>query len=304
MTGAPLGRCPACLATIRHLSRMSGGELRFWRCGSCGVVYSDPQPRDEVVQKYTRNYDLADHFGAYAARKQVLFERRLDRLPRPTSQRNALCDIGTGDGLFLELAALRGWDGIGVELNPPAAQRARGRGVEVVEGAIEQLKHLPRNHFHLVTAWDSIEHSPHPRIFARRLAELVVPGGVVAVTTLNRRSLVAAVFRSKWSMVAEDHFTIWDQSSLRRLLASVGLCAEAFLYSGLGRDFFRLVDRAQRYAYEEPRAAAPQDWTTHSRVLAAERLVNRFLNATHTGVEIEVIARSHHTSPRGRADQS
>ena len=199
---------------------MSGGELRFWRCGSCGVVYCDPQPRDEVLRKYTGHYDLADHFSSYTARKRVLFERRLDRLPTPTSQRNALCDIGTGDGLFLELAAVRGWDVTGVELNPPAAQRARSRGAEVFEGAIEQLEDLPRNHFHLVTAWDSIEHSPDPRIFARRLAELVVPGGVVAVTTLNRGSFVAAVFRSKWSMVAEGHFTIWDQRSLRRLLAS------------------------------------------------------------------------------------
>ena len=232
----------------------------------------------------------------------MLFERRLDRLPRPTSQRNALCDIGTGDGLFLELAALRGWDGIGVELNPPAAQRARGRGVEVVEGAMERLKHLPRNHFHLVTAWIDRAFTPSKdlRSSPRRAGGSRRSGrGHHSEPSLSRCGGV----RIKWSMVAEDHFTIWDQSSLRRLLASVGLCAEAFLYSGLGRDFFRLVDRAQRYAYEEPRAAAPQDWTTHSRV-RSRTPCKSLPECAHTGVEIEVIARSHHTSPRGRADQS
>ena len=293
-----LGRCPACEARPRSVWRgVSGEHLTLWRCRSCGVAYSDPQPRGEVLRRYRYEYDLADHYGRMAARKRVLFERRLDRLPRPADRDAALCDVGSGDGLFLELAAERGWNGIGIDLNPPAVRRARSRGFEVIEGPLEDLGQLPQGHFDLVTAWDAIEHTPEPRRFARRLADLVVPGGLVVISTLNRRSAVAAAFRAHWSMIAADHFTIWDQRSLRRLLACVGLSVEAVCYYGVGRDFFRLLDgcNARRGGRE---SGERQDWTTGQGVLATEDLVNRILNATHSGVEIEVIARRAET-PRG-----
>jgi SAM-dependent methyltransferase len=302
-----LDRCPACEARSRDPSgALSRADLWLWRCTSCGVVYSDPQPRGEVRRRYLHEYDLGDHFGAVAARKRVLFERRLDRLPAPGAPTAAICDVGSGDGLFLELAARRGWRGLGIELNPPAARRARSRGLEVIEGPVEDLDRLPRDRFELVTAWDAIEHTPEPRRFARRLAELVAPGGLVALSTLNRRSAVAAVFRSHWSMVAADHFTIWDRGSLVRLLESVGLSVEAVRWYGLGRDFFRPLDRASgawRRSGDGGRRGSGDggtragddgrrsDWTTGSGVLAAEDLVNRVLNATHAGVEIEVMAR-------------
>jgi 2-polyprenyl-3-methyl-5-hydroxy-6-metoxy-1,4-benzoquinol methylase len=286
-----LDRCPACDAQSRDPSwALSREHLQLWRCRSCGVMYSDPQPREEVRRRYLHDYDLGDHFGAVAARKRVLFERRLDRLPTPGTLGTALCDVGSGDGLFLELAAERGWEGVGIELNPPAVRRARSRGLDVIEGPVEDLAHLPQEHFDLVTAWDAIEHTPEPRRFARRLAQLVTPGGVVAVSTLNRRSAVAAVFRSRWSMVAADHFTLWDRGSLGRLLESVGLSVEAVRYYGLGRDFFCLVDRAWNVRTRAREADGRLDWTTGAGVLAAEDLVNRVLNATHAGVEIEVIA--------------
>jgi SAM-dependent methyltransferase len=287
-----LGRCPACEARSRKVWRgVSGGFLTLWRCGSCGVVYSDPQPRGEVLWKYLHEYDLADHFGAMAARKRVLFERRLDRLPRPPSRSAALCDVGCGDGLFLELAAARGWTGTGIDLNPPAVRRARRRGLEVIEGRVEETNALPEDHFDLVTAWDALEHTPEPRRFVERLAALTAPGGLVAISTLNRRSAVAWLFGSRWSMVVRDHFTIWDRDSLRRLMGSADLSVEAVHSYGVGRDFFQLLDRGRRARTAGLEADSQIDWATRPGVLVAESFVNRFLNIARAGVEIEMIAR-------------
>ena len=165
----------------------------MWRCGSCGVVYSDPQPTGRVREKYLHEYDLAAHFATAARRKQALFERRLRRLPGPRRWGSRLCDVGCGDGLFMELAARRGWQVVGIEPNPPAVERARSRGLEVIEGLIEELPDLPGNDFEVVTAWDALEHTPEPRRFTSKLALLVAPGGLVAASTLNHRSAVAAI---------------------------------------------------------------------------------------------------------------
>jgi SAM-dependent methyltransferase len=267
------------------------------------VVYSDPQPRGEVLWKYLHEYDLADHFGAVAARKRVLFERRLDRLPRPPSRSAALCDVGSGDGLFLELAAARGWTGMGIDLNPPAVRGARRRGLEVIEGRVEETNALPEDHFDLVTAWDVLEHTPEPRQFVERVAAVTAPGGLVAISTLNRCSVVAWVFGPRWSMVVKDHFTIWDRGSLQRLMGSAGLSVEAVRHYGVGRDFFRPAERSRR-----TRAAADADsqidWATRPGVLVAERLVNHFLNVAHAGVEIEMIARRSGGAHRSESHRS
>ena len=290
-----LGACPSCGAPERR--RWFGHpELALWLCRRCGLGYSDPQPREAVERRYLSQYDLADHFGALEERKGVLDAQRLDRLPAPAPAAKLL-DVGCGDGQFAAAARARGWTVCGVELNPPAAQRARERGIDVVEGRLEDAD-LPAGGFDLVTAWDVIEHVPDPRAFATELVRRVAPGGLLVVTTLNRRALVARTFRGRWSMVAVDHFTYWDAGSLEHLFAGAGMRWISVRSFGLGRDFVSWIDRLrgrrEHLASVEPRAtptARADGWDARPWVLAAERGLNRALDATSLGVGVEIVLR-------------
>ncbi len=295
-----LGACPACNAPGRaEFGRR--GELELWRCSACGLVYSDPQPRGLVAEKYTQTYDLAAHFGEWEERKTVLYERRFDWLPAPAEGADRVCDVGCADGQFLGLAAQRGWRPFGIELNPPAAAAARARGIEVYEGWFEDAEDLPWGQFDLVTAWDCIEHTPEPAEFAGRLARLLRPGGVLALTTLNVRSLVARAFRMRWSMVVEDHYTYWDLPSLRGLVNAAGLEVVSQHSFGLGRDFVTWVDalasRRSSSGEASPEAsvgeAAPAAarWDARGVTVKAENAVNRVLDRTSTGVGQSLLAR-------------
>jgi SAM-dependent methyltransferase len=291
---ARVGHCPACGSTARDRGWATRG-LGFHRCDACGLVYTDPQPRGRIREKYTREYDLAAHFGQHHARKQVLFQRRLDRLGAPSLDRRRLFDVGCGDGLFLELAARRGWQVYGVELNPPAIARARERGAQVFEGALEELLDLPWGTFDVVTSWDSIEHTPEPRPFAEALARLLAPAGRLMLTTMNRRSLAARVFRSRWSLLGEDHFTYWDRRSLVELFETVGLTVTDLRFFGLGRDFVLWMDRLaarRRPSFGGRDEGWDSSWESAALVTASERVLNRVLDATGLGVGIEIRAES------------
>jgi len=290
--------CPACgeSSSRRYGSR---GSLRLAACARCGLVYSDPQPRDRVREVYLSEYDLAAHFGARTRRKEILFERRLSELPAPVEGRNRLCDIGCGDGQFLELAARGGWIIEGIELNPPAAARARERGAKVFEGALEELEELPWGSYDLVTSWDVLEHTPDPRPFAERLNRLMAPAAKLALTTLNREALVSRRYGMDWSMVAKDHFTYWDRDSLTQLLENSGLVVDELSTFGVGRDFFSSFDRIQRWSprasrkagqESEPGHVSGRTWDTWPPVLLAERAMNRALTALGGGIELYVIA--------------
>lgn len=227
----------------------------------------------------------------------MLNERRLDRLPRP-EKGQTLLDIGCGDGQFAAAAMSRGWSASGIELNPPAAEKARARGVDAHQGHVEEVD-LGGSTFDLVTSWDVIEHVPNPRLFIEKLVSFVAPGGTIVVTTLNRSSLVSRVFRGRWTMIVEDHYTYWDKKSLTEAFSRAGIpIAETTSY-GLGRDFVTWVDRWRGAAENRAdpdgvtrEASASAQWDVNPVVLAVERATNHFLDKLSLGVEIEVVFRA------------
>lgn len=296
-----VGGCPSCGARRRR-PWFRHPELELWLCKDCGLGYSDPQPRKTVEDRYLSGYDLAEHFGALEGRKRTLNVRRLDRLPTPMHGQKLL-DVGCADGQFAALASARGWMPQGVELNPPAAERARQRGVEVLEGRLEEVE-LPDRAFDLVTAWDVIEHVPDPRRFVQSMVRLAAPGGLIVVTTLNRRALVARAFRGRWSMIVDDHFTYWDSSSLTRAFAPTGARTIRTTSFGLGRDFVSWIDRwrggashraSPRGSDQSASTRRGSRWDTRAAVLAMEQALNRLLDATSLGVGIELVLRAPET---------
>jgi SAM-dependent methyltransferase len=292
-----LGGCPACGTRGAELFARAPG-FQLVRCRECTLVYSDPQPRAEVRARYLEAYNLAEHFEPLKPRKRVLFERRLQQIAAPTPGEDRLCDVGCADGQFIALAQDRGWKCLGIELNPPAAARARSLGFDVVEGAFETLEGLPWGEFDLVTCFDCLEHTPEPRVFAERLVRLVKPTGTILVSTLHVRCLAYRVFGRKWSMLHKDHFTYWSAESLQQLFGRLGwktIESETF---GLGRDFVGWLDAIQRMrrqsilaprspeANEMARPVAGAGWDVNRGVLLVERMLNRALAATGSGVEI------------------
>jgi SAM-dependent methyltransferase len=278
--------CPACGGQGGRVI----GRKNDWALVRC--------PACRVRAKYLDEYDLAAHFEPFADRKRVLYERRLARLPRPQPGHDRLCDVGCADGQFLQIAREHGWSVCGVELNPPAAARARERGAAIFEGCLEDLDALPWGTFDLVTSWDSLEHTPRPVPFVERLVRLLEPGGTLGLTTLNQPSLAWRFLGTRWSMVVDDHYTYWNARSLCRLMERMGLRITDVDIFGLGRDFvsFASAGRGKTKAAEVPGEPGPKrrsraGWDVRAETLVAEAVLNRIFRLVGGGVGIGVIAR-------------
>ncbi len=277
------------------------------RCAACDLIYSDPQPIASVREKYLHEYDLAVHFAEVEERKRVLFDRRLQSLGPPPFDDARLCDVGCGDGLFLQMAAAAGWEPFGIEMNPPAADAARRRGAVVFQGAAEEVEDLPLGSFDVVCSWDAIEHTPTPRRFAERLSALARPdGGRVVLSTLNTNSLVARATGMRWRMIETGHFTYWNERSLIRLHRAVELDVTHVGFFGLGRDLVAPLDRLRsaRHGIAPATGGAPgagSTWDTRTPVLFVERAANRFLDRAKLGVGILVESRRLQKLARSRA---
>lgn len=118
-----------------------------------------------------------------------------ERLPGPSK----LLDMGCGAGIAAEALARRGHTVLGLDASAEAIEAAREHGegpglaLSYRVGAAEDLV-AEGARFDAVTALEVIEHVEDQAAFMQLLARLVIPGGRVFVSTLNRtwRSLAVA----------------------------------------------------------------------------------------------------------------
>ncbi len=156
--------------------------------------------------------DVDEHHWWYRGRRRII-RAELDRLPLRAEAR--ILDAGCGSGRTLEELVDYGRV-TGLELNPDAAEVARGRGCgDVRIGRLEELP-WPEESFDLITCLDVIEHTPDDRAALRELLRVCTPGGWLLATV--------PAYQSLWSYhdEANHHYRRYERATLRAAVNEAG----------------------------------------------------------------------------------
>ncbi|MDH3227352.1 MAG: methyltransferase domain-containing protein [Thermoleophilia bacterium] len=155
------------------------------------------EPLTEVRSYYDR---LAPRLYAVEGQNWHLQSRMslvLDTIERFGEPGGRVLDVGCGTGFLLEELARRGFHGRGVDLSPESVEIAKGRLAEL--GASDRLTaevgsayEPPEGPYDVITLTDVLEHLEDPRACVAALAEQLAPGGLLVISTPNRRSLPGA----------------------------------------------------------------------------------------------------------------
>jgi SAM-dependent methyltransferase len=175
--------CPLCRADeARDLA--VEWSLIVARCDNCGMRYvrrrvMNPEwnyrgERDGFLRKYgpyIREEAVHDREGNY--------QEIADRIePFRGEGGGRLLDVGPYVGLFMRIATRRGWEAVGVEQSPAAADVARTHmGLDVRTGYLEDFDF--ENEFDVVTFLDVLEHIANPLEVLASARQAVRPGGAV-----------------------------------------------------------------------------------------------------------------------------
>jgi 2-polyprenyl-6-hydroxyphenyl methylase/3-demethylubiquinone-9 3-methyltransferase len=126
---------------------------------------------------------------------------RLDWIERMTGgiQGKRVLDVGCGGGILSEAMAARGANVLGIDLGDKALGVARlhqlesGVALEYRLVSAETLAQESPAAFDVVTCMEMLEHVPAPASTLAACGHLVRPGGVVALSTINRNAKAYAL---------------------------------------------------------------------------------------------------------------
>ena len=187
--------CPLC-GSGKHTPLFTKHGFTFVRCGECSLVFVNPQLEEEVVLEEYRTAVTNDlWFDVLTSERQQELDRAkfgevLDALE---PYRGKLLDVGCSIGLFLHLAGERGWEGIGIEPAPRAADHAREvYGLDVRPEPLEEAA-FPKGSFDAVALLSVLEHATAPLVVLRECARVLRPGGALYVIVPNVESLACRV---------------------------------------------------------------------------------------------------------------
>jgi SAM-dependent methyltransferase len=228
--------CNACKGSVdreRDLAwRKDGHDVV--RCRGCGLLFRAdlPSPADLPAlygAAYFRSGEGSEHgegYADYLAEEDLhrLNARRRLKVLESLVRSGALLDVGCAAGFFLDEAQRRGWDVSGSELSPEMASWAGDElGLDIVQGAFSEQE-WERGSFDVVTMWDYIEHTLDPAAELRRAADLLRPGGLLALSTGDAGSFVARLSGRRWHLLTPRHHNyFFTRSALLLTLQEAGM---------------------------------------------------------------------------------
>lgn len=203
-------------------------------CPRCGLLSSQPPLRpDEIVARYEEVVD--EEYLAEEEERRELFGWVSERMDGYYVPGRRLLEIGANVGLFLAVAAERGWEAWGIEPSAWAVEQGRERfGVDLRQGAIETLDVEPCSVDALVML-DVLEHLADPAEALRRLRPMMAPQGLFALATVNVEGLHGRLRGGDWPWFIRSHLHYFRPTTLTKMLSDAGF--EAVEWSVVPRSF-------------------------------------------------------------------
>lgn len=160
-------------------------------CKKCGLVYVRER---RAIQEVAKTWNEEFEEGIYTARIPALFARQVyvaDTINVHLKIRSKhLCDIGTGEGQFLNIAAEHyGARVFGTDASSKNCKALKVKGFECFEGTVEEFansKEFNRKRFDIVTIMWTLECCASPNNMMSAARRILNEGGHIVIATGSR----------------------------------------------------------------------------------------------------------------------
>lgn len=229
--------CPVCGGDSRHAfdardrnREVTPERFPYFRCSACRTLFLADIPAD-LGRHYDAGYydpGLDDGQPSWAGGEQrppVLAAAHRIALIKQHVAAGQLIEVGSGNGAFAVTARDAGFAVTAIEMDEGCCRYLDGQdGITAIcsDRPLDELAGLQRAD--VVAMWHVLEHLGDPAAVIRRAAELLTPGGLLAIAVPNTDSLQFRLLGSRWAHVdAPRHLCLIPPRTLTRLGDEAGL---------------------------------------------------------------------------------
>ena len=217
--------CYICSSTaLKDIGERNG--IPLVKCNDCKIIYVPPNRIDDDLLRdfYSQDYFESDSIIGYKnyIHEETIHRRNagriLDRylkvIPRETP---AVLDLGCAFGFFLDEARKRGCEVTGVEMSAFARHYATDQLRLAVHHDLQSVVDQLPGKFDAVFLLGTIEHLSNAREVLSGIRDVLKPGGVLVVTTVDTAGLLPL-----YALKPPEHLIYFNRRNLASLLEQTG----------------------------------------------------------------------------------
>lgn len=205
-------------------------EFTICRCGTCGYMFTWPQPEPQNLQHYYDSPDYISHANNTSDLLSKIYHfvrnhtlRSKVKLIKRYSKGNRLLDIGCATGEFLNRCRLQGFDVRGIEPNENA-RLAGQKKYNLPIDPVSAIKDLEDSSFDSITMWHVLEHVENLHERMREVFRLLKPQGTLILALPNPESDDARYYGKFWAAWdTPRHLSHFNQKSVNHLAEMHGM---------------------------------------------------------------------------------
>lgn len=249
-------KCPICNESKnKRLGKKNSFEII--KCKNCLTIYSK---KTEASIKY---FDYSNYYSEENLTVPDFISELYRKIIREFESHRVndrFLDIGCGAGILLDIARELDWNVTGVEVSKPAAEYLRKRGLNIIEGTLEEAN-FPDDYFDVITCTEVIEHVTNPKEVLKEIARILNPKGILWMTTPHSSGLAGKLLGSKWSVVAPpEHLNLFSIKSLRMCLEEAGFKNCRIVSNGFNPfEFYQALKEVSDLSAEKPLSTANKE---------------------------------------------
>jgi 2-polyprenyl-3-methyl-5-hydroxy-6-metoxy-1,4-benzoquinol methylase len=216
--------------SFRHLMTPAKGDWKYdvVMCTQCELTYRNPNIIPEhlhlLYDQVDYNKFLTSKYGGSKRQAKYISVMKSFSDLIPSKGPLKVLDFGCGNGLFLEVAKQRGYEGWGVDLSPESIEhgkKALGHN-RLWCGDLDKIPELKNEKFDLITLWSVLAHLPRPIDTFEMIRGFLKPGGALLVFTVNANSLLLKDQHESWNGFTTNHLAFFSPTTAKLLFRKAG----------------------------------------------------------------------------------
>jgi len=209
----------SCLICSSMPSRLVLNDLSMRKCPHCGLIWRE---EFDVSIKYYQEKPIDPSSQKIRARVANSGER-IDTFKKHADLNN-LCDVGTGDGIFLKVLIDRGYRNVvGIEPSERISDFMWKNKLVVKNGTIDDIGAVVSEYeIHTVTLLHLLEHLPDPRQSLEMVYGCLQEGDYIVIETPNIHSYSLKKRRYRHKLIYSEHLFYFNERNIQTLLKQTG----------------------------------------------------------------------------------